>query len=130
MKADAYTAEVRQLRDRVEELEEQVRQYEALLAPSPLLKTAARRLRIYGLSVPVLDRLVKRGFVSREFCTTLGNQRDWTDADKFGHVAMFHIRRVLNKHGIVIKTTSGVGWFLDKEEQEKLKALLAAQVMV
>ena len=118
---------VRQLRERVEELEEEIRQLRAdMVQTDPFFMGILTRQ----------ESIVMRGILSRKVASYVYLDQLTVDLCKFGRydtsihaqlrckVAIYKIRNKLKPYGIEIKTWIGVGYYLDDENKAKLKQLM------
>lgn len=118
---------IQQLKDRIAELEEEIRQIRA-----DMVQTDATFLAI--LSHHQMKML--RGIMSRTVADYAFLDRLTEDSDKYnrhtdnehevlrGKVAIWKLRKKLKPYGIEIKTWRGIGYYLDDENKAKLKALM------
>ena len=118
---------VRELRERIEELEEEIRQLRADLVPTnatflDFLSKNQMKLLLGIYKRPVadyayLDRITEQG----------GKYSRYTDINHEAlrnRVSVWKLRQKMREYGIEIKTWRGVGYYLDDENKAKLKQLM------
>jgi hypothetical protein len=118
---------VRQLRERVEELEEEIRQLRAdMVQTDPFLMGILTRQ----------ESIVMRGILSRKVASYVYLDQLTMESCRLGRygeevnmrvrckVAIYKIRNKLKPYGIQIKTWIGIGYYLDDENKAKLKQLM------
>lgn len=118
---------VRQLKDRIAELEEEVRQLRAELVP------------VNGTFLGFLTKqetTLLMGIYSREVANYAYLDRITEDPDRYSRytdinhellrsrVSIWKLRQKMRKYGIEIKTWRGIGYYMDNENKTKLKALM------
>jgi hypothetical protein len=118
---------VRQLRERVEELEEEIRQLRA-----DMVQTDTHFMGILTRQ----ESIVMRGILSRKIASYVYLDQLTMESCRLGRygeevnmrvrckVAIYKIRNKLKPYGIEIKTWIGVGYYLDDENKAKLKQLM------
>jgi len=118
---------IQQLRDRIEELEEEIRQLR-----EDMVQTDATFMGILTRQ----EAMVLRGIYSRKIANYAYLDQLTTDTCKFGRhnnevhsqlrckVAIHKIRNKLKPYGIEITTWRGVGYYLNDENKAKLKQLM------
>ncbi|CAB5220116.1 hypothetical protein UFOVP231_61 [uncultured Caudovirales phage] len=118
---------IKQLRERIEELEEQNRQLRDGVAPDETMFIA-------GLSRQQIALL--RGIYSRKTATyqyldvIMANDGHsargcGSELEKLrSKVAIYNLRKKLAPHGIKISTWRGIGYYLNEANREKLKRLM------
>jgi biotin operon repressor len=118
---------VQELRDRIAELEEEVRQLR-----TDMLPTDATFLNV--LSKQELTILM--GIYRREIADYVYLDRITEKLDRYNRytdihhellrsrVSVWKLRQKMRKYGIEIKTWRGVGYYLDDENKAKLKQLM------
>jgi DNA-binding winged helix-turn-helix (wHTH) protein len=116
--------EMQRLRDRVEELEGMLglgRDHVAELMV---------RLRLLDPEAKFLGLLLRREFVSRDgaYAAIWGGRTESDQPDIRGlDVYSCRLRKVLRKLDVEMVTVRSRGWFIPREQKEKLAALLAPQ---
>ena len=118
---------VRQLRERVEELEEEIRQLRAdMVQTDPFLMGILTRQ----------ESIVMRGILSRKVASYVYLDQLTMESCRLGRygeevnmrvrckVAIYKIRNKLKPYGIEIKTWRSIGYYLDDENKAKLKQLM------
>jgi len=118
---------VTQLRDRIAELEEEVRQLRADMVATDatfmdfLSKHQMKLLLgIYGRPVAdyaYLDRITEQG-------DRYNRYTDINHEALRNRVSIWKLRQKMREYGIEIKTWRGVGYYLDDENKAKLKQLM------
>jgi len=122
---DAET--IRGLRERIEELEEEIRQLRAdMVQTDPFLMGILTRQ----------ESIVMRGILSRKVASYVYLDQLTMESCRLGRydtsihaqlrckVAIYKIRNKLKPYGIEIKTWRGIGYYLDDENKAKLKQLM------
>ena len=120
-------AEIDALRNRIAELEEEIRQLREDMAQTDatflhfLSKNQVKLLMgIYSRPVAdyaYLDRITEQG----------DNYSRYTDINHEAlrnRVSIWKLRQKMREYGIEIKTWRGIGYYLDEENKAKLKALM------
>jgi hypothetical protein len=118
---------VRQLRERIDLLEEEIRQLREDLVPvnNPFLHAFSRQhaallLGIYSKRLATyayLDAICsKTGHINR------GESDDY--ARRRVKVAIFKLKKKLREHGIEVCTRRGLGYYLDDENKAKVEKLM------
>jgi hypothetical protein len=125
MKTDAEI--ICELRERILELEEEIRQLRADMIPTNavfldfLSKNQMKLLMgIYGRPVAdyaYLDRITEEG-------DRYNRYTDINHEALRNRVSIWKLRQKMREHGIKIKTLRGVGYYLDDENKAKLKQLM------
>lgn len=115
------------LLDRIEELEEEIRQLRADIVPTD--DTFAGILT--RQQVALLKSIRNRNIASYQYIDQVlagqGNfgRGDGQELEQLrSKVAIYNLRQRLKPHGIEIKTWRGVGYYLDDENKAKLKQLM------
>lgn len=122
---DAET--IRELRQQVEELKEELRQFRADIAHTDdtfvgiltrqqlalLMGIISRKVASYGYIEQVL---AQKGYSSRGDAGELQQLRS--------KVSIYKLRKRLKPYGIEIKTWPNIGYYLDDENKAKLKQLM------
>jgi hypothetical protein len=118
---------VRELRDRIAELEEEVRQLRADMVPTDatfldFLSKNQMKLLLGIYSRPIadyayLDRLTEQG-------DKYSRYTDINHEALRNRVSVWKLRQKMREYGIEIKTWRGIGYYLDDENKAKLKALM------
>ena len=118
---------VRELRDRIAELEEEVRQLRADMVPTDatfldfLSKNQMKLLMgIYSRKIAdyaYLDRITEQG-------DKYSRYTDINHEALRNRVSIWKLRQKMREYGIEIKTWRGIGYYLDEENKAKLKALM------
>ena len=118
---------VRELRDRIAELEEEVRQLRADMVPTDatflnFLSKNQMKLLLGIYSRPVadyayLDRITEQG-------DKYSRYTDINHEALRNRVSIWKLRQKMREYGIEIKTWRGIGYYLDDENKAKLKALM------
>lgn len=123
--SDADT--IRELRERIVELEEEVRQLRADMVPTDatflgFLSKNETTLLMGIYSRPVadyayLDRITEQG-------DRYNRYTDITHESLRARVSVWKLRKKMRMLGIEIKTWRGIGYYLDDENKSKLKQLM------
>ena len=118
---------VRELRDRIAELEEEVRQLREDMVPTDatflnFLSKNQMKLLLGIYSRPVadyayLDRITEQG-------DRYNRYTDINHEALRNRVSIWKLRQKMREYGIEIKTWRGIGYYLDDENKAKLKALM------
>ena len=118
---------VQQLRDRIAELEEEVRQLRADMVPTDatfldFLSKNQMKLLLGIYSRPIadyayLDRLTEQG-------DRYSRYTDINHEALRNRVSVWKLRQKMREYGIEIKTWRGIGYYLDDENKAKLKQLM------
>lgn len=118
---------VQQLRDRIAELEEEVRQLREDMAQADLgflhfLSKNQMKILMAIYSRPVanydyLDRITEQG-------DRYNRYTDVNHEDLRVRVSIWKLRQKMRQRGIKIKTWRGIGYYLDDENKAKLRALM------
>ena len=118
---------VRELRDRIAELEEEVRQLRADMVPTDatfldFLSKNQMKLLLGIYSRPIadyayLDRLTEQG-------DRYNRYTDINHEALRNRVSVWKLRQKMREYGIEIKTWRGIGYYLDDEHKAKLKQLM------
>lgn len=118
---------VRELRDRIAELEEEVRQLR-----EDMVATDATFLNFLSKNqVKLLLGIYRREIADYAYLDRLTEQSDrynrYTDINHEAlrnRVSIWKLRQKMRKYGIEIKTWRGIGYYLDDENKAKLKQLM------
>ena len=118
---------VQQLRDRIAELEEEVRQLRADMTP-----TNATFLGILSKNqIKILFGIYSRPIADYAYLDRITEQSDrynrYTDINHEAlrnRVSIWKLRKKMREYGIEIKTWRGIGYYLDDENKAKLKQLM------
>ena len=118
---------VRELRDRIAELEEEVRQLRA-----DMVATDATFLNFLSKNqVKLLMGIYSRPVADYAYLDRITEQGDkysrYTDINHEAlrnRVSIWKLRQKMRKYGIEIKTWRGIGYYLDDENKAKLKQLM------
>jgi hypothetical protein len=118
---------VQQLRDRIAELEEEVRQLRADMTP-----TNATFLGILSKNqIKILFGIYSRPIADYAYLDRITEQGDrynrYTDINHEAlrnRVSIWKLRQKMREYGIEIKTWRGIGYYLDDENKAKLKQLM------
>jgi hypothetical protein len=118
---------MQQLRDRIAELEEEVRQLRADMIPTDatfldFLSKHQMKLLLGIYSRPVadyayLDRITEQG-------DKYSRYTDINHEALRNRVSIWKLRQKMREYGIEIKTWRGIGYYLDDENKAKLKQLM------
>ena len=118
---------VRELRDRIAELEEEVRQLREDMVPTDatflnFLSKNQMKLLLGIYSRPIadyayLDRITEQG-------DRYNRYTDINHEALRNRVSIWKLRQKMREYGIEIKTWRGIGYYLDDENKAKLKALM------
>ena len=119
--------EINALRNRIAELEEEVRQLRADMVPTDatfldFLSKHQMKLLLGIYSRPIadysyLDRITEQG-------DRYNRYTDINHEALRNRVSIWKLRQKMREHGIEIKTWRGIGYYLDDENKEKLRGLL------
>lgn len=123
--SDADT--IRELRDRIAELEEEIRQLRTDMVP-----TNATFLGILSKNqIKILFGIYSRPIADYAYLDRITEQSErynrYTDInheDLRVRVSVWKLRKKMREYGIEIKTWRGIGYYLDDENKAKLKALM------
>ena len=118
---------VRELRERIAELEEEVRQLRTDMIP-----TDATFLGVLSKQeLTILMGIYSRPIADYAYLDRITEQSDkysrYTDVDHEDlrvRVSIWKLRKKMREYGIEIKTWRGVGYYLDDENKAKLKQLM------
>jgi hypothetical protein len=123
--SDADT--ITELRERIAELEEEVRQLRADMLPTSatflgILSKNQMKLLMGIYSRPIadyayLDRITEQG-------DRYNRYTDVHHEDLRIRVSVWKLRKKMREYGIEIKTWRGIGYYLDDENKAKLKQLM------
>jgi len=118
---------IQQLRDRIAELEEEVRQLRADMLPTnatflDFLSKHQMKLLLGIYSRPIadysyLDRITEQG-------DRYNRYTDINHEALRNRVSIWKLRKKMREYGIEIKTWRGIGYYLDDENKAKLKQLM------
>jgi hypothetical protein len=118
---------VQQLRDRIAELEEEVRQLRADMVPTD----ATFRGVLSKQEVTLLMGIYSRPIADYSYLDRITEQGDrynrYTDINHEllrSRVSIWKLRQKMREYGIEIKTWRGIGYYLDDENKAKLKQLM------
>ena len=115
------------LRDRIEELEEELRQLREAIAPAdnPFLRVMSRQ------HASLLMGLYSRRTATYALLDAIGSETGRLgrgEGEDYAHhrvkVAMHKLRKKLREHGIEFYTVTGIGYYLDDENKAKLKQMM------
>lgn len=119
-------SEVQRLRERVEELEEELRQLRADIAPTDDSFAGI----LTRQQVALLKSIRNRKFASYDYIDQVlagqGNigRGDGEVLEQLrSKVSIYNLRKRLKPYGIKIKTWRGVGYYLDDENRAKLQMM-------
>jgi hypothetical protein len=115
------------LRDRIEELEEEIRQLRADIAPTEDTFTGVLTRQQVALLKSIRNRKIASYQYIDQVLAGQGNfgRGDGQELEQLrSKVAIYNLRQRLKPHGIEIKTWRGVGYYLDDENKVRLKALM------
>jgi phage shock protein A len=118
---------VRELRDRIAELEEEIRQLR-----TDMITTDATFLGILSKNqIKILLGIYSRPVADYAYLDRITEQGDrynrYTDVnheDLRVRVSVWKLRKKMRQHDIEIKTWRGIGYYLDAEGKAKLKQLM------
>jgi phage shock protein A len=119
--------EINALRNRIAELEEEIRQLRA-----DMVQTDATFLHFLSKNqMKLLMGIYSRPVATYAYLDRITEQGDrynrYTDLNHEAlrnRVSIWKLRQKMRQHGIDIKTSWGVGYYLDDENKTKLKALM------
>ena len=119
--------EINALRNRIAELEEEVRQLRADMVPTDatfldFLSKHQMKLLLGIYSRPIadysyLDRITEQG-------DRYNRYTDINHEALRNRVSIWKLRQKMREYGIKIRTWRGIGYYLDDENKEKLRGLL------
>jgi len=111
------------LRERIDELEEEVRQLRGATHGSPDLRYMIA-FKISSSEAQLLDLLMREPGVSKKFLADQHShlEQPWKLFDK----RMHDLRRKLKKHDIYIDTVWGQGYHMTGPNRERVKAIVEA----
>ena len=120
-------AEIDALRNRVAELEEEIRQLR-----EDMVQTNATFLNFLSKNqMKILLGIYSRKVADYAYLDRITEQNDrynrYTDVnheDLRVRVSIWKLRQKMREHGIEIKTWRGIGYYLDEENKDKLKTLM------
>jgi DNA-binding response OmpR family regulator len=118
---------IRGLRERIEELEEEIRQLRADMVQTDATFMGVLTRQQIALLNGIYNRKVANYQYIDQVMAANGNfnRCDAKDLEKpRSKVAIHNLRKRLKPHGIEIKTWRGVGYYLDDENKAKLKQLM------
>jgi DNA-binding response OmpR family regulator len=123
--SDADT--IRELRERIAELEEEVRQLR-----QDMVQTNAAFLNVLTKNqMKILLGIYSRPIADYAYLDRITEQSDrynrYTDVeheDLRVRVSIWKLRKKMREYGIEIKTWRGIGYYLDDENKAKLKQLM------
>ena len=118
---------IQQLRERVEELEEEIRQLRA-----DMVQTDATFMGVLTRQqIALLNGIYNRKVADYPYIDQVMagdgnfNRGDGQDLEKLrSKVAIYNLRKRLAPYGIEISTWRGIGYYLDDENKTKLKQLM------
>jgi DNA-binding response OmpR family regulator len=124
---DAKENTICELRERIEELEEEVRQLR-----EDMVQTNATFLHFLSKNqMKILMGIYSRPVADYAYLDRLTEQSDrynrYTDINHEAlrnRVSIWKLRQKMREYGIEIKTWRGIGYYLDDENKAKLKALM------
>jgi hypothetical protein len=125
MASDADT--IRELRDRIAELEEEIRQLRTDMIP-----TDATFLGVLSKQeLTILMGIYSRPIADYAYLDRITEQGDrynrYTDINHEAlrnRVSIWKLRQKMREYGIEIKTWRGIGYYLDDENKAKLRQLM------
>jgi biotin operon repressor len=118
---------VQQLKDRIAELEEEVRQLRTDMLPTDptFLNVLSKQ------ELTILMGIYKREIADYAYLDRITEKPDkynrYTDINHEllrARVSVWKLRQKMRKYGIEIKTWRGIGYYLDDEHKAKLKQLM------
>ncbi|CAB4156353.1 hypothetical protein UFOVP1417_34 [uncultured Caudovirales phage] len=118
---------MQKLRDRIEELEEEIRQLRADIAPTEDTFTGVLTRQQVALLKSIRNRKIASYQYIDQVLAGQGNfgRGDGQELEQLrSKVAIYNLRQRLKPYGIEIKTWRGVGYYLDDENKAKLKELM------
>jgi hypothetical protein len=120
-------SEVQRLRDRVAELEEELRQLRADIAPTDDTFAGILTRQQVALLKSIRNRNVASYTYIDQVLAGQGNfgRVDGEENEKLrSKVSIYNLRKKLKPYGIKIKTWRNIGYYLDDENKAKLKQLM------
>jgi hypothetical protein len=118
---------VQQLRDRIAELEEEVRQLRADMVPTD----ATFRGVLSKQEVTLLMGIYSRPIADYAYLDRITEKSDrynrYTDINHEllrSRVSIWKLRQKMREYGIKIKTWRGIGYYLDEADKAKLRQLM------
>lgn len=118
---------IRGLRERIEELEEEIRQLRADMVQTDATFMGVLTRQQIALLNGIYNRKVANYQYIDQVMAANGNfnRGDAKDLEKpRSKVAIHNLRKRLKPYGIEIKTWRGIGYYLDDENKAKLKQLM------
>lgn len=118
---------MQKLRDRIEELEEEIRQLRADIAPTEDTFAGVLTRQQVALLKSIRNRKIASYQYIDQVLAGQGNfgRGDGQELEQLrSKVAIYNLRQRLKPYGIEIKTWRGVGYYLDDENKAKLKELM------
>jgi hypothetical protein len=118
---------IRKLRERIEELEEEIRQLRADIAPTDDTFAGVLTRQQVALLKSIRNRNVASYQYVDQVLAGQGNfgRGDGEEAEKLrSKVSIYKLRKKLVPYGIKIKTWRSIGYYLDDENKAKLKQLM------
>lgn len=118
------TAVEQQLRDRIAELEELIG------TGGKMVHVMQDVLRLTPVEAQILGYLMKRNTASREgmFLAVYGGLPERSQPDiKVLDVMVCKLRKVLDRHEVNVRTLWGIGYFMKRDDKQKLKRILEEQ---
>jgi hypothetical protein len=119
--------ELQLLRERIEELEEELRQLRADIAPTDDTFAGILTRQQIALLKSIRNRKVASYQYIDQVLAGQGNigRSDGVDLEKLrSKVSIYNLRRKLAPYDIKITTWRGVGYYLDDENKAKLKMMM------
>jgi hypothetical protein len=119
---------IREQRERIEELEEEVRQlrgHDARAVKAMKYELARRLLGISPMRMTYLMALLERPVFLKSWATDVLHA-EVENPENQTSVNMWKLRQALRKHGVEIKNLHGEGWLLTPEDKAKINSLLEA----
>jgi hypothetical protein len=125
MSNDANT--IRELREQVEELKEELRQLRADIAPTDDTFAGVLTRQQVALLMSIQNRKIASYPYIDQVLAGQGNfgRGNGEETEQLrSKVSIYNLRQRLKPYGIEIKTWRGVGYYLDDENKAKLKQLM------
>jgi hypothetical protein len=119
--------EVKKLRERVQELEEEILQIRKSLAKTNGSLAGILSRQQVALASGIVSRKVSTYAYIDQVLASSGNfnRKEGEDLEKVrSKVSIYNLRKKLKPHGIEIATWRGIGYYMSDENKEKLLKLM------
>lgn len=122
-----HMSDLERARDRIDDLEEELRQAREMLVPTLLFPM---RCRLTQQQITILSYLLARSPAPKsaeQIIEVISMMDGRSPVRKVVDVRICQLRKILTREGIVIHTRFGQGYFLDRESADRLKELCARE---